>query len=96
MKNYYQVLGVSEDADERQIKKAYRKLALKYHPDKNKDANAAEKFREINEAYAVLVGKEKPIRKQNEPEMNEDDIWTAGVIRRWYEMENSKQNSSYR
>ena len=39
-KNYHEILGVSKDADEKQIKKAYRRLALKYHPDRNKDADA--------------------------------------------------------
>ncbi|VVC03838.1 Chaperone protein DnaJ [Candidatus Bilamarchaeum dharawalense] len=96
-KNYHEILGVSKDADEKQIKKAYRRLALKYHPDRNKDADAEEKFKEINEAYAVLIGKDKIAEKPiNEPEMTEDELWVAGVIRRWYEMENSKANSSYR
>lgn len=58
-KDYHEVLGVSRDADEKQIKKAYRRLALKYHPDRNKSPEAETKFKEINEAYAVLTGKEK-------------------------------------
>jgi len=54
-KNYYDILGVSEDADEAEIKKAYRKLAMKYHPDRNKgNKEAEEKFKEINEAHEVL------------------------------------------
>lgn len=54
-KNYYQILGVSEQADENTIKKAFRKLAKKYHPDTNaNDPVVAEKFQEINEAYSVL------------------------------------------
>lgn len=58
--DYYQVLGVAKTATSEEIKKAYRKLALKYHPDKNKGDKAAEaKFKEINEAYAVLSNKEK-------------------------------------
>ncbi len=53
--DYYEVLGIGHDADQRQIKDAYRKLALKYHPDRNKDNPvAAEKMRVLNEAYAVL------------------------------------------
>lgn len=54
-KDYYQVLGVQRDADEKEIKRAFRKLALKYHPDKNPDNPKAEdRFKEINEAYEVL------------------------------------------
>ncbi len=53
-KDYYKILGVSKDASQEEIKKAYKKLAKKYHPDINKDADAAEKFKEINEAAAVL------------------------------------------
>lgn len=54
-KDYYQVLGVAKTADEKEIKRAYRNLALKYHPDKNPDnKQAEEKFKEINEAYEVL------------------------------------------
>ena len=52
-KDYYAVLGVSKDASEKDIKKAFRKLAVKYHPDKNKDPGAEEKFKEIAEAYAA-------------------------------------------
>lgn len=59
-RDYYEVLGVSKDADEGTIKKAYRKLAKKYHPDTITAANGAEeKFKEVTEAYAVLSDKEK-------------------------------------
>ena len=59
-KNYYDVLGVSKDATDQEIKTAFRKLARKYHPDRNKnDETAKKKFEEINEAYEVLSNKEK-------------------------------------
>lgn len=61
--NYYKELGVNKDATDDEIKKAYRKLAMKYHPDHAKDDKSAEeKFKKISEAYAVLSDKEK--RKQ--------------------------------
>merc|ERR1712110_536883 len=53
-KDYYTVLGVSRGASDDEIKKAYRKLALKYHPDKNQSPGAEERFKEIGEAYDVL------------------------------------------
>ncbi len=59
-KNYYKLLGVAKSATQDEIKKAFRKLAVKYHPDKNKgDKTAEDKFKEINEAYAVLSDPEK-------------------------------------
>ncbi len=59
-KEYYEVLGVAKDASADDIKKSFRKLAVKYHPDRNQgDSTAEEKFKEINEAYAVLSDPEK-------------------------------------
>lgn len=61
MKNYYEILGLTKDATDEEIKSAYKKLALKYHPDKNqgKEKEAEEKIKEINEAYGVLGNPEK-------------------------------------
>ena len=59
-RDYYEVLGVSKDADEATLKKAYRQVAKKYHPDMNPgDAEAEKKFKEASEAYAVLSDPEK-------------------------------------
>ena len=59
-KDYFKILGVSRNADEREIKRAYRKLAKQYHPDQNPDNPEAEaKFKEVSEAYEVLSDAEK-------------------------------------
>lgn len=60
-KDYYEVLGIDKSADEREIKKAYKRLAMKYHPDKNQDnkAEAEAKFKEIKEAYEILTDPQK-------------------------------------
>lgn len=73
-RDFYEVLGVSRDANEETIKKAYRKLAMQYHPDRNpgKEKWANEKFKEINEAFSVLGEPEK--RKQY------DQFGTVGDI----------------
>ncbi|MAN23677.1 MAG: molecular chaperone DnaJ, partial [Gemmatimonadetes bacterium] len=59
-RDYYEILGVGRDADQSSIKSAYRKLAVKYHPDKNQgNAEAEELFKEASEAYEVLSDDEK-------------------------------------
>ena len=58
-KDYYQILGLEKNCNENDIKKAYRKLALKYHPDRNKEEDSEEKFKNISEAYQVLSDKSK-------------------------------------
>ncbi|MFP4574057.1 MAG: molecular chaperone DnaJ [Coleofasciculus sp.] len=71
MPDYYETLGVSRDADKEEIKRAYRRLARKYHPDVNKEQGAEERFKEINRAYEIL----------SEPEMKAryDRFGEAGV-----------------
>jgi len=74
-RDYYEVLGIDRTATRDQIKHAYRQLALQYHPDKSKDPDAAAKFRELAEAYAVLSDDTK--RKEY------DTTGHAGMSERW-------------
>jgi len=65
MKSYHNILGVAENASEDEVKKAYRSLAKKYHPDLNKDKGADEKFKEISEAYDHIINKKPDARQPN-------------------------------
>ena len=58
-RDYYELLGVERKASQDEIKRAFRKLAFKYHPDRNKAPDAEERFKEISEAYGVLSDPEK-------------------------------------
>ena len=70
MNQYYEVLGLKNNASEGDIKKAYRKMSKKFHPDVNKDADAVEKMSKVNEAYEVLTGKRKEPEKQRSNPFN--------------------------
>jgi preprotein translocase subunit Sec63 len=103
MKKYYAILGLKEGASQSAIRKAYRKLALLYHPDRNKNAKATERFKEMAIAYAILTGKQKPPVERHE-EMTKvtraytsrRSYWEVEVVRIWQQMKNEKHNSMYR
>ena len=76
-KNYYDILGVDRKASEQDVKKAYKKMALKFHPDKNKDPGAEEKFKEIAEAYDVLVDADK--RSVNDTKLLNSDSYPTNI-----------------
>ena len=70
-KDYYEVLGLQKGASEDEIKRAFRKLAVKYHPDRNQgNAEAESKFKEINEAYQVLSDPEKKANYRQKADIN--------------------------
>ena len=73
-KDYYEILGITRNATEKEIKSAYRKLAKKYHPDVNKAKDASEKFKDVNEAYEVLSD---PQKRQRYDSLGSN--WNAGA-----------------
>lgn len=95
-KDYYKIMGVSKDADEKEIKKAYRILARKYHPDVSKEPNAEEKFKEVGEAYEVLrdpkkrkvydqYGQDWERRQQAESHSRSyEHVWDEGNVNQQY------------
>lgn len=105
--DYYKVLGVAVGASAAQIRRAYRKLAMRYHPDRNGSPEAAEKFKQVREAYAVLTGKEKA-PKQPEPRRQAKAVFRRAVVpydvaefsidvqRVWANLASERHNNSYR
>jgi len=96
--DYYEILGVSENASDKQIKDAYRRLAFQYHPDRNRDSESGSKMKAINEAYAVLSNRDKrshydSVRRQFGPAAygrfrsayTENDIFKGSDINRIFE-----------
>ncbi|KAJ5774413.1 hypothetical protein N7457_009309 [Penicillium paradoxum] len=79
-KDYYKILGVGKDASDQEIKKAYRRLAIQYHPDKNRDGEAGdEKFKEIGEAYETLIDSQKRAAYDNGDDlMDPADMFGGG------------------
>jgi hypothetical protein len=69
-KKYYDILNISENSTKEEVKKAYKKLALQYHPDRNKHPNATEIFKKISEAYQILSNKKETIRRPPIKTMN--------------------------
>ena len=85
-KDYYKILEVSKDASAEQIKKEYRKLARKYHPDVNKEPDAEKKFKDVAEAYEVLKDPEK--RKAYD---QYGENWKAAKDQQQYQEQYQKQ-----
>ncbi|MGM1458850.1 MAG: DnaJ domain-containing protein, partial [Columbia Basin potato purple top phytoplasma] len=77
-KDYYDVLQISRNASEEEIKSSYRKLVKKYHPDVSKEANAAEKFKEVQEAYQVLSNPQKRSDYDNFGHQDYNDFGNQG------------------
>ena len=87
MKNYYKILGVKNDANKQEIKRAYRKLAIKYHPDKG---GTDEKFKEISEAYEILSDDNKRYKYDN------NSILETYVVKNPYDLFDEIINNSDR
>jgi molecular chaperone DnaJ len=94
-RDYYEVLGVSRTASKEEIKDAYRKLALQYHPDRNKAPEAEEKFKDISEAYAVLSDDEKRTQYDQLGHADFDQRYTTEDIFRGADFESIFSNLGF-
>jgi len=91
--DYYKLLGISKNADQEEIKKAYKEQALKWHPDKNKDKNALNNFRNISEAYQILSD---PIKREEYDKSKINININNNKPRTNYRFQMSKQSNSMR
>ena len=80
MKNHYKILGINKTATNDDIKKAYRKLILKYHPDKNRTKNAKRKTRQLNKAYTILSNRNLRARYDHGIKINSAELKTVGIF----------------
>ena len=90
-KDFYEVLGVNKGASQADIKSAYRKLALKYHPDKNKSADAEEKFKEISEAYEILSD---PLKREEYDKKLKNDFMQETIKKQQSDIKNQNNYSN--
>ena len=91
-KDYYAILNIGRDASQEDIKKAYRKMALKFHPDKNKSDDAEEKFKEVAEAYEVLSDEDKRAAYDR---YGEDGLHTSRLRPNQHEQSGFRRNFSF-
>jgi curved DNA-binding protein CbpA len=95
IRGYYAILGIPEDASFQEIRKSYRKLAKKYHPDRNKSSHAEETIKKINEAFEILSDKRK--RKQHDLESsNIFDLKDSNNEEKEQNLSNLKQTNSHK
>lgn len=80
MDKYYDILGVSKEATDEEIKKAFKKKAKEFHPDVNKSADAEEKFKEVNNAYQILSNDERRREHENKSKEHNDPDYSYGDI----------------
>ena len=96
MKDYYKILEINKNATDEEIKKAYRKLAKKWHPDKNlNNPRAEEKFKEIQEAYDVLSDKKKRENYDNPYNFSSEDVFSEFDFFKNFKTSSKKQQSDY-